>query len=82
MRAVEDTLVLPRVAEPDPGLRWRVTASSPPLPRVQVRDSRSAGVRRRGPRQLDPFVHMDQMGEVETPVSPRAPPGIRTGMRP
>src|SRR5665213_1420660 len=65
---VEDTLTLPRIAEPDP-------ASTTTRPVLSVTSAPSgfegegfpvrrafAGVDR---TLLDPFVHMDQMGEVE-----------------
>ncbi|WP_406270341.1 pirin family protein [Actinacidiphila glaucinigra] len=73
---VENTLLLPRVAEPDP-----VTAQQRPVRRVT---SAPQGFEGEGfpvyrafagvpARELDPFVHMDQMGEVE--YAPGEPKG-------
>ena len=73
---VEDILVLPRVAEPDP----TVAADRP----VTVGHHRAGRFRGRGlpgpPRLrrgdlagLDPFIHMDQMGEVD--YAPGEPKG-------
>lgn len=82
-----DTLTLPRVAAPDPAavarrpVRSVTTAPSGfegegfPVRRAFAGVPQSA---------LDPFIHMDQMGEVEyAPGEPKAPPGTRTaGSRP
>ncbi len=64
---VEDTLSLPRIPEPDPVTTGRRVLSVTSAPTAfegegfPVRRA-FAGVDR---AQLDPFVHMDQMGEVE-----------------
>ena len=65
---VEDTLSLPRIPEPDPAVtRGRSVVSVTSAPSAYEGEGfpvrrAFAGVDR---RQLDPFVHMDQMGEVE-----------------
>jgi redox-sensitive bicupin YhaK (pirin superfamily) len=65
---VEDTLSLPRIPEPDPAVtRGRRVVSVTSAPTAYEGEGfpvrrAFAGVDR---RQLDPFVHMDQMGEVE-----------------
>src|SRR6201990_1122128 len=75
---VEDTLVLPRVTEPDPG-----TAAERPVRSVTTAPTGYEGegfpVRRAfagvNLRDLDPFIHMDQMGEVEyAPGEPKGTP--------
>ena len=75
---VEDTLVLPRVAEPDPG-----TSAERPVRTVTTAPKGYEGegfpVRRAFAgvdlRQLDPFIHMDQMGEVDyAPGEPKGTP--------
>ncbi len=75
---VEDTLVLPRVAEPDAG-----TAAERPVRTVTTAPQGYEGegfpVRRAFAgvdlQQLDPFIHMDQMGEVEyAPGEPKGTP--------
>ena len=75
---VEDTLVLPRVAEPDAG-----TAAERPVRTVTTAPKGYEGegfpVRRAFAgvdlQQLDPFIHMDQMGEVEyAPGEPKGTP--------
>jgi redox-sensitive bicupin YhaK (pirin superfamily) len=65
---VEDTLTLPRIAEPDPAS----TAARPVLSVTSAPfgfEGEGFPVRRAfagvDPTLLDPFVHMDQMGEVE-----------------
>ena len=73
---VEDILVLPRVAEPDPA-----TAAERPVLQVTTAPSGYEGegfpVRRAFAgvdlAQLDPFIHMDQMGEVD--YAPGEPKG-------
>jgi redox-sensitive bicupin YhaK (pirin superfamily) len=73
---VEDILVLPRVAEPDPA-----TAAERPVRSVTTAPSGYEGegfpVRRAFAgvdlAQLDPFIHMDQMGEVD--YAPGEPKG-------
>ncbi len=73
---VEDILVLPRIAEPDPG-----TAAERPVRSVTTAPSGLEGegfpVRRAFAgvdlSQLDPFIHMDQMGEVD--YAPGEPKG-------
>jgi redox-sensitive bicupin YhaK (pirin superfamily) len=73
---VDDILTLPRIAEPDP-----VVARSRPVLGVLSAPSAFEGegfpVRRAfariDPAVLDPFVHMDQMGEVE--YAPGEPKG-------
>jgi quercetin 2,3-dioxygenase len=73
---VEDILVLPRIAEPDPA-----TAAERPVRSVTTAPSGFEGegfpVRRAFAgvdlSQLDPFVHMDQMGEVD--YAPGEPKG-------
>jgi hypothetical protein len=75
---VEDILVLPRVAEPDRG-----TAGERPVLAVTTAPKGYEGegfpVRRAFAgvdlKQLDPFIHMDQMGEVEyAPGEPKGTP--------
>src|SRR6202012_4334883 len=75
---VEDILVLPRVAEPDRG-----TAADRPVRTITTAPKGYEGegfpVRRAFAgvdlRQLDPFIHMDQMGEVEdAPGEPKGTP--------
>jgi quercetin 2,3-dioxygenase len=75
---VEDILVLPRVAEPDPA-----TAAERPVLQVTTAPSGYEGegfpVRRAFAgvdlSQLDPFIHMDQMGEVDyAPGEPKGTP--------
>src|SRR6202012_2441326 len=75
---VEDILVLPRVAEPDRG-----TAAERPVRTVTTAPKGYEGegfpVRRAFAgvdlKQLDPFIHMDQMGEVEyAPGEPKGTP--------
>src|SRR6201989_1837923 len=75
---VEDTLVLPRVTEPDPG-----TAAERPVRTVttapQGYEGEGVPVRRAFAgvdlKQLDPFIHMDQMGEVNyAPGEPKGTP--------
>src|ERR1700753_1693573 len=75
---VEDTLVLPRVAEPDRG-----TTAERPVRTVTTAPKGYEGegfpVRRASAgvdlKQLDPFIHMDQMGEVEyAPGEPKGTP--------
>ncbi|NUT32566.1 MAG: pirin family protein [Hamadaea sp.] len=74
---VDNVLVLPRVPEPDP------TAAPRPVVSVTTAPSGFEGegfpVRRAFAgvdlRQLDPFIHMDQMGEVEyAPGEPKGTP--------
>jgi len=73
---VENILVLPRVAEPDP-------SAERPVAKVTTAPAGYEGEGfpvRRGfagvdLRQLDPFIHMDQMGEVEyAPGEPKGTP--------
>ena len=79
---VPDITVLPRVAEPDPATTTtRPVLASRPSPTghegegFPVRRS-FAGINQ---AYLDPFIHMDQMGEIEyAPGEPRALPGTRT----
>src|SRR5487761_2505834 len=75
---VDDILVLPRVAEPDPA-----TNADRPVLSVTTAPSGLEGegfpVRRAFAgvdlRQLDPFIHMDQMGEVNyAPGEPKGTP--------
>src|SRR5436305_5451215 len=75
---VDDILVLPRVPEPDPA-----TAADRPVLSVTTAPSGFEGegfpVRRAFAgvdlRQLDPFIHMDQMGEVNyAPGEPKGTP--------
>src|ERR1700748_9602 len=75
---VEDILVLPRVAEPDRG-----TAAECPVRTVTTAPKGYEGegfpVRRAFAgvdlRELDPFIHMDQMGEVNyAPGEPKGTP--------
>ena len=75
---VEDTLVLPRVAEPDPGTsadrRVRTITTAP-----KGYEGEGFPVRRAFAgvdlKQLDPFIHMDQMGEVDyAPGEPKGTP--------
>src|ERR1700752_3503618 len=75
---VEDILVLPRISEPDPA-----TAADRPVLSVNTAPSAVEGegfpVRRAFAgvelRALDPFIHMDQMGEVDyAPGEPKGTP--------
>jgi hypothetical protein len=75
---VDDVLVLPRVCEPDPA-----TAADRPVLSVTTAPSGFEGegfpVRRAFAgvdlRQLDPFIHMDQMGEINyAPGEPKGTP--------
>jgi hypothetical protein len=84
---VDDITVLPRIPEPDPILaRQRLVVRVTTAPKgfegegFPVRRA-FAGV---DLADLDPFVHLDQMGEVEyAPGEPKALRGIRTaGSRP
>jgi len=74
---VENVLVLPRITEPDPTTPERSVVSVTTAPSgfegegFPVRRA-FAGV---DLRQLDPFIHMDQMGEVEyAPGEPKGTP--------
>src|SRR5271166_6344540 len=75
---VEDTLVLPRVAEPDPGTSAeRAVRTITTAPKGY--EGEGFPVRRAFAgvdlRQLDPFIHMDQMGEVDyAPGEPKGTP--------
>src|ERR1700761_3617030 len=75
---VEDILLLPRISEPDPAV-----ATDRPVRTVTTAPSGYEGegfpVRRAFAgvdlRALDPFIHMDQMGEVEyAPGQPKGTP--------
>ena len=77
---VEDILVLPRVPEPEGTERKVLSVTTAPsglegegFPvRRAFQDSTGAGV---DLKQLDPFVHMDQMGEVDYgPGEPKGTP--------
>jgi quercetin 2,3-dioxygenase len=77
-----DTVVLPRIAEPDP------TAVDRPVLSLTTAPSGLEGegfpVRRAFAgvdlATLDPFIHMDQMGEVDyAPGEPKGTPGTPTG---
>src|SRR5580700_4293282 len=75
---VDDVLALPRVDAPDPdagGARPVISVTSAPA----AFEGEGFPVRRAfagvDPRHLDPFVHMDQMGEVEyAPGEPKGTP--------
>ena len=72
---VDDILVLPRVGEPDvdPGRAEGHLGHHRPV-RLRGRGVPGpARVRRGGPARLDPFIHMDQMGEVD--YAPGEPKG-------
>ena len=79
---VPDVLILPRVAVPDPGS----TAARPVLSVTTAPhgyEGEGFPVRRAFAgvdlTQLDPFIHMDQMGEVDyAPGEPKGTPGTRT----
>ena len=78
---VDNPLTLPRVPVTDPALKDRPVVSLTTAPRgfegegFPVRRA-FAGI---DLRALDPFIMMDQMGEVEyAPGEPRARRGIRT----
>ena len=72
---VDDILVLPRIS----GARPAAAADRPVLGHHGAARVRGRGlpgpprVRRRGPAALDPFIHMDQMGEVD--YAPGEPKG-------
>ena len=75
---VDDITVLPRIPGPDP-----VVARQRPVRQLTSAPSRLRGrglpgpprVRRRRLEDLDPFVHLDQMGEVEyAPGEPKGTP--------
>jgi quercetin 2,3-dioxygenase len=74
---VPDNLALPRIATPDPGSRLRavrsVTSAPPGFEGEGFPVRRAfAGV---AMEDLDPFIHMDQMGEVEyAPGEPKGTP--------
>jgi hypothetical protein len=79
-----DTVALPRLPELNP------TAADRPVVSVTTAPSGYEGegfpVRRAFAgvdlRALDPFVHMDQMGEVDyAPGEPKGTPGTRIGVR-
>src|SRR5437773_10765593 len=77
-----DTLTLPRIPEPDPESRPRPVVSVTTAP--SGLEGEGFPVRRAFAgvdlAALDPFVHMDQMGEVDyAPASPRATPGPPPG---
>ena len=75
---VEDTLVLPRVAEPGPGTSAdRTVRTITTAPKGY--EGEGFPVRRAFAgvdlKQLDPFIHMDQMGEVDyAPGEPKGTP--------
>src|SRR4051812_54991 len=80
---VDDITVLPRIAEPDP-----LAARHRPVRSVTIAPKGYEGegfpVRRAFAgvdlADLDPFVHLDQMGEVEyAPGEPKGTRGTRTG---
>ena len=82
---VDNILILPRITDVDP-----VVAIERPVLAITTAPKGVEGegfpVRRAfyglDQRYLDPFIHMDQMGEVES-ASRKVPPGIRTaGLRP
>ena len=79
---VDDILLLPRIAEPD-----QAVSQDRPVLTVTTAPSGFEGegfpVRRAFAgvdlRALDPFIHMDQMGEVDyAPGEPKGTPGTRT----
>ena len=79
---VDDLTVLPRVSGPGLGDVVRPVRGVTTAP--QGYEGEGFPVRRAFAgvdlRDLDPFIHMDQMGEVEyAPASRRAPRGTRTG---
>ena len=83
---VDDLLVLPKVTAPDPGAAERavvsVTTAPPGVEGEGFPVYRAfAGV---AMTAIDPFVHMDQMGEVDyAPGEPKGTHGIPTaGSRP
>jgi len=76
-----DTLTLPRIPDPDPAEADRPVASVTTAP--SGLEGEGFPVRRAFAGvplpTLDPFVHMDQMGEVDyAPASPRGRPGTPT----
>ncbi len=76
-----DTATLPRLPQLGPDQRDRPVRSVTTAP--QGHEGEGFPVRRAfagvDPRDLDPFIHMDQMGEVEyAPYEPRGPTGTRT----
>ena len=80
--SVDDILVLPRIPEPDLTMAERNVASVTTAP--SGLEGEGFPVRRAFAgvdlERLDPFVHMDQMGEVDYgPGEPRARRGTRTG---
>ena len=81
-----DTMVLPRLPDPDPAAADRPVVSVTTAP--SGLEGEGFPVRRAFAgvdlATLDPFVHMDQMGEVDyAPGEPKGTPGIPTaGSRP
>ena len=76
-----DTTTLPRIAAPAPDARDRAVVSVTTAP--QGLEGEGFPVRRAFAgvdlRDLDPFIHMDQMGEVDyAPYEPGAPTGTPT----
>jgi redox-sensitive bicupin YhaK (pirin superfamily) len=74
---VENLLVLPRVTEPDPTAEERAVAKVTTAP--SAFEGEGFPVRRAFAgvdlKHLDPFIHMDQMGEVEyAPGEPKGTP--------
>jgi len=74
---VEDTLTLPRVTDPDPAAAERPVLSVTSAP--SALEGEGFPVRRAFAgvdlRHLDPFIHMDQMGEVNyAPGEPKGTP--------
>ncbi len=74
-----DTMVLPRIPDPDPAARDRPVVSVTTAPSGLEGEGFPVRVRRAFAgvdlAALDPFVHMDQMGEVDyAPGEPKGTP--------
>ncbi len=72
-----DTMVLPRITEPDPARQTAPSSRSPLHPPAWKARGSPCGARSPAStwRPLDPFVHMDQMGEVDyAPGEPKGTP--------
>ena len=75
---VDDISALPHIPQPDPAassFRPVISVNTAPRGLRGRRIPRASRIRRHGPRAIDPFIHMDQMGEVEyAPGEPKGTP--------